>query len=106
MVAVGELVRFPSNRSVLAPPIRCPRGHLMRPERMLVGSTECSCGRHLTWRCHCGAVTYRPELGEKCILPRRPAVPAGITRFAELDQRRPNRSEDCSSQVARDARGG
>jgi len=47
MVAVGELVRFPSNRSVLPPPIRCPRGHLMRPERMLVGSTACACGRHL-----------------------------------------------------------
>jgi hypothetical protein len=26
---------------------------------MLVGSIACSCGRHLTWRCECGAVTSR-----------------------------------------------
>ena len=33
---------------------------------MLVGSIACSYGRHLTWRCVCGAVTYCPALGERC----------------------------------------
>jgi len=47
MTAVGELVRFPSSQWSGPPPLRCPRGHLMRPERMLVGSTACSCGHHL-----------------------------------------------------------
>jgi hypothetical protein len=32
---------------------------------MLVGSIACSCGRHLTWCCECGAVTYGPALGER-----------------------------------------
>jgi hypothetical protein len=32
------------------------------------GSIACSCGRHLTWRCECGAVTYGPPLGEGCSL--------------------------------------
>jgi len=35
---------------------------------MLVGSIACSCGRHLTWRCGCGAVTYGPALAEGCSL--------------------------------------
>jgi hypothetical protein len=72
MPAVGELVWFSASQWAV-PPLRCPRGHLMRPERMLVGSTECSCGRHVTWRCHCGAVTYGPALAEGCSLLDGPA---------------------------------
>jgi hypothetical protein len=45
---------------MVRPPLRCPRGHPLRPGRMLVGSIACSCGRHLTWRCECEAVTYGP----------------------------------------------
>jgi hypothetical protein len=88
MVALGELVQFPSSRSPAPPPLRCPRGHLMRSERMLVGSTACSCGYHRTWRCHCGAMTYGPELGEQCILVRRAAAPAGLIRLPKLDLRK------------------
>jgi hypothetical protein len=40
---------------------------------MLVGSIACSCGRHLTWRCECGAVTYGPALAEGCSLLDGPA---------------------------------
>jgi len=71
MSAVGELARFPSTRWAAPPPLRCPRGHLMRPERIVINSTACSCGRHRTWRCHCGAVTYAPAMGEKCDITRR-----------------------------------
>jgi len=35
---------------------------------MLTGSVACSCGRHLTWRCQCGAVRYGPVLGVGCSL--------------------------------------
>ena len=35
---------------------------------MLVGSIACSCGRHLTGRSECGAVTYGPALVEGCSL--------------------------------------
>ena len=55
------------------PPQHCPRGHRLLPGRMLVGSIACSCGRHLTWRCECGAVTYGPALGEGCSLLDGPA---------------------------------
>jgi hypothetical protein len=37
------------------------RAHATAQARMLVGSVACSCGRHLTWRCECSAVTYGPR---------------------------------------------
>ena len=79
MSAVGELVRFPSVRN--APPLRCPRGHLMRAERIVNKTAICSCGRHQTWRCHCGAMTYEPSIKAQCDLLRRAdAVVAGRLR--------------------------
>jgi hypothetical protein len=38
----------------------------LRPGRMLVGRIACSCGRHLTWCCECGAATYGPALAYGC----------------------------------------
>jgi len=38
MPAVGELVRSTSGQWMVRPPLRCPRGHPLRPGRMLVGS--------------------------------------------------------------------
>jgi len=70
MSAVGDLVRFPPIRNA-RPPLRCPRGHLMRAERVVNKSAMCSCGRHQTWRCHCGAMTYEPSLSAHCDLPVR-----------------------------------
>lgn len=37
------------------------------------GSIACSCGRHLTWPCECGAVSYGPALAEGCSLVDGPA---------------------------------
>ena len=59
VAAVGKLVRAPR---------RCPRGHALRPDRTLLRTVSCSCGRHTTWRCHCGEVIYRPVLSEHCRL--------------------------------------
>jgi hypothetical protein len=44
------------------------RGHPLMTGRMLVGTMACFCGRHITWRCDCGAITYGPPLGEGCSL--------------------------------------
>ncbi|MBV8350498.1 MAG: hypothetical protein JOZ49_24215 [Mycolicibacterium sp.] len=53
--------------------LRCPRGHLLRRRRFLVGSIACSCSRHLPWHRECGAVTYGPALAEGCSLLDGPA---------------------------------
>jgi hypothetical protein len=74
MAGVGELVRSTTGQWIARPPLRCPRGHVLRPGRMLVGSIACSCGRHLTWRWECGAVTYGPALAEGCSVLDRPAL--------------------------------
>jgi hypothetical protein len=73
MTAAGVLVQATSGQWMVRPPVRCPRGHLLRPGRFLVGSIACSCGRHTTWRCECGAVTYGPALAEGCSLLDGPA---------------------------------
>jgi phosphate transport system protein len=52
---VGKVARTPT---------RCPRGHPLRVDRTIA----CSCGRRTIWRCHCGAVTYGPPLGDGCSL--------------------------------------
>jgi hypothetical protein len=44
---------------------------------MLVGSIACSCGRHLTWSCECGAVSYGPALTSGCSLLDGPARERG-----------------------------
>jgi hypothetical protein len=36
MAAIGELVRLTSGQWMARPPLRCPRGHTLRPGRMLV----------------------------------------------------------------------
>jgi hypothetical protein len=37
MAAIGELVRSTSGQWMARPPLRCRRGHTLRPGRMLVG---------------------------------------------------------------------
>lgn len=44
MAGVGELVRSTPGAWMVRPPQRWPRGHLLRPGRMPVGSIACSCG--------------------------------------------------------------
>ena len=73
MPAVGDLVRSIDGAWMVRPPTHCAHGHRLRPGRMLVGSIACSCGRHLTWRCECGAVTYGPALAGACSLLNGPA---------------------------------
>src|SRR5882762_7220356 len=75
---LASLYSFPQ----WAPPRHCPRGHLLQPGRMLVGSIACSCGRHLTWCCECGAVTYGPALG--AVQSARWAGPCPLSRLRRV----------------------
>jgi hypothetical protein len=70
--AVGELV-CRSGQWMVQPPEVCPRGHRLRPGRMLVGTIACSCGRHITWECECGEVTYGLALTPSCSVLDGPA---------------------------------
>jgi hypothetical protein len=58
---------------MMQPPIRCPRGHLLRPDRTLIRAIACSCGWHTTWRCYCGQMTYGSALTQSCSLRDEPA---------------------------------
>lgn len=51
-------------------PYRCARGHWLLPGHMMVGSRSCSCGRgrHTTWECECGDITYSPKVRDTCEL--------------------------------------
>ena len=71
MPAVGELVRCTNGAWMVRPPLRCPRGHRLRPGHTIVGTIACSCGRHLTWR-------YRVRRGH---------LPAGAVRRVQLAAR-------------------
>jgi hypothetical protein len=62
-----------TSAGVAATPTRCPRGHPLRVDRTIVRAIPCACGRHTFWRCHCGAVTYGPPLGDGCSLLDGPA---------------------------------
>ena len=98
MPAVGELVRSTSGQRMVKPPLRCPRGHPLRPGRMLVGTVACSCGRHLTWRCECGAVTYGPAPGHRVQRAARAGAGARLAAIG-ADASTAGRTS-CQSQTA------
>lgn len=60
-----DLVLYTDSR-----PYRCARGHWLLPGHMMVGSRSCSCGRgrHTTWECECGDITYSPKVRDSCEL--------------------------------------
>ena len=60
-----DLVLYTDSR-----PYRCTRGHWLLPGHMIVASRPCSCGRgrHTTWECECGDITYSPKLRDSCAL--------------------------------------
>jgi hypothetical protein len=57
---VGDLVRT-ERGWVVVPPTCCPAGHDYGDGGW---SVWCTCnGRHMAWRCRCGAVLYAPQPG-------------------------------------------
>ena len=73
---VGDLV--PTDRGwVVVPPTCCPAGHDYADGGWYVSSVWCTCnGRHMAWRCTCGATLYAPQ----------PAIAIGRKRFARRRQ--------------------
>ena len=71
---VGDLV--PTQRGwVVVPPTCCPDGHDYSDGGWSVSSVWCTCnGRHMAWRCHCGATLYAPQPGPHCRIRDRGPV--------------------------------
>jgi hypothetical protein len=71
---VGDLV--PTERGwVVVPPTCCPDGHEYSDGGWSVSSVWCTCnGRHMAWRCHCGASLYAPQPGPHCRIRDRGPV--------------------------------
>ena len=58
---VGDLVPTECGW-VVVPPTCCPDGHAYSDPGWSVSSVWCTCnGRHMEWRCYCGAVLYAPS---------------------------------------------
>ncbi|MGO9351066.1 MAG: hypothetical protein ACLP3C_09685, partial [Mycobacterium sp.] len=72
MPSFGNLVPCTEGGWMILPPQRCPNGHRLGPNLVLVGHQPCAgnChGGHTTWEClSCNAITYAPGVGAGCRL--------------------------------------
>jgi hypothetical protein len=67
--AVGSVVININGEYMVLPPERCPAGHALGPNRVLVGFQPCRCDRHghTTWCCRqCDSTVYGPPLDSRC----------------------------------------
>src|SRR3977135_3727647 len=65
----GQLVRTTKGQWITQPPARCPNGHPLNPNQVLVGHVAClgHGGGHTSWHCRtCDAVVYGPPLTTHC----------------------------------------
>lgn len=67
----------------------------LQPGRMLVDRIACLCGRHLTWCCECGAVTYGPTFAYGCSLLDGP-----IALLVDVDSAFPRRADTVPKSTA------
>jgi hypothetical protein len=90
---VGDLV--PTDHGwMVVPPTCCPDGHNYGDDGWSVSSVRCTCnGRHMAWRCWCGAVFLRAAAGAALPTPRQGAEvwAAGLPD--------PNRNRDNAAYV-------
>src|SRR6476619_385625 len=81
VVVQGELVRATNGQWMTQPPTRCPNGHPLGPNEVLVGRQAClgHGGGHTTWTCRaCDQTVYGPPLNTHCTaLEGRSDVGAG-----------------------------
>jgi hypothetical protein len=75
---LGELVLTTAGKWITHPPTRCPNGHSLGPNQVLVGHVAClghGGGGHTSWHCRtCDAVVYGPPLNTHCTALEGPAV--------------------------------
>jgi hypothetical protein len=73
---LGELVQTAAGKWITHPPSRCPHGHTLGPQQVLVGHVAClghSGGGHTSWHSRiCDEVTYGPPVNTHCT--KGPAV--------------------------------
>jgi hypothetical protein len=65
----GELVQATNEQWITKPPTRCPNGHTLGPNQVLVGHQAClgHGGGHTTWTCRtCDATVFGPPLNTHC----------------------------------------
>ncbi len=65
MGVLGELVQTTRGEWITHPPTRCPNGHPLGPNQVLVGHQAClgHGGGHTTWTCRtCDETVYGPPL--------------------------------------------
>jgi hypothetical protein len=74
---LGDLVQTTRGQWITRPPSRCPNGHPLGPNQVLVGHVAClghGGGGHVSWHCRtCDAVTYGPPLNTHCTALEGPA---------------------------------
>src|SRR5262245_19801280 len=67
---VGDLVQTADGKWITRPPSRCPNGHPLGPNQVLVGHVAClghGGGDHPSWHCRtCDAVVYGPPTNTHC----------------------------------------
>src|SRR5262245_39158811 len=75
---LGDLVQTTDGKWITRPPRRCPNGHPLGPNQVLVGHVAClghGGGGHTSWHCRaCDAVVYGPPLNTRCTCLEGPAV--------------------------------
>jgi hypothetical protein len=73
---LGELVQTTEGKWMTRGPERCPNGHLLGPNQVLVGHVAClgHGGGHTRWTCRtCDAVVYGPPMNTHCTAVDGPA---------------------------------
>ena len=75
---LGELVHTTDGKWMTRGPERCPNGHPLGPNQVLVGHVAClghGGGGHTSWHCRtCDAVVYGPPLNTHCTALEGPAA--------------------------------
>jgi hypothetical protein len=74
---LGELVQTRAGKWITHPPSRCPNGHPLGPNQVLVGHQAClrHGGGHTTWTCRqCDATTFGPPINSHCTTLEGPAT--------------------------------
>ena len=75
---LGELVQTTAGKWITHPPSRCPNGHSLGPNQVLVGHVVClghGGGGHVSWACtRCDAVVYGPPMNTHCTALEGPAA--------------------------------
>ncbi len=74
---LGELVQTTDGKWIIHTPTRCPNGHQLGPNQVLVGHVAClgHGGGHITWTCRtCDQTVYGPPLNTHCTALEGPAA--------------------------------